>query len=334
MKLTNKVFTSLFLVMGLILTGCGTKTEQTRAESTSIAKQGAESRAEATSMAETPNPEAGGELPWVFGGYGKLGQLHLRYYYVFKEPVKKVLRGEMTWEDSLKDNTGIVDVWFKSDGSLFRLDRYLENLEGISDSSGTTPETVSYDGKTYSLYERIIQKGLQKTISTFASKPISRYDREKNKTVTTKAGDYQKSTSQAFRKYDPKLAVTSMISGHVTEARFGFGFYFPCNPNLKEVETSGLELMKMMKPARYKKLMEGWKVEEKIAGRISVKHYDSPPFHNTEGFQFIDKELGIGLAGYLEGCRQVERFKKTKFEKPKLVFKALVVETTVSNDVF
>jgi len=316
-----KVFTILFLVAGLVLINYGTEGER--------------SQAEAASTAEAANPEAGGELPWVYGGYVKLDQFHLRYYYVFREAVEKVLRGEATWENSIKDNTGIVDVWFKSDGNLLRLDRYLEKIEGMPDSyEGESPETVSYDGKTYSLYEKIIQKGLQKTKYTYGFESKSEYDAEKKDVVTTKTGRYEKSTSQALMKHDQKSAVSSMRAGHVTEASFGFGFYCPGNPDFKGLETSSLELMKIMKPLKYKKLIEGWKVKEKIAGRISIKNYGSPPFHFTEGFQFIDKELGIGLAGYLEGCRKGERLKETKFEEPKLVYKALIVETTVSSDVF
>ena len=69
------------------------------------------------------------KIPWDDYGYIKLSQFHIRYYYIFEEAIDKVLRGEMSWEEAIKDNTGIAEVWFKSDSSLFRFDRYIEKLE-------------------------------------------------------------------------------------------------------------------------------------------------------------------------------------------------------------
>jgi hypothetical protein len=100
---------------------------------------------------------------------------------------------------------------------------------------------------------------------------------------------------------------------------------------------AALELTKMMNPAEYKKIIQSWKVKKKIAGRTAVKDYMSPPAFRggtTKGFQFIDLELGIGLEGYLEGCSKSWVFQETKFEEPKLIYKALLVEKTAPPDVF
>ena len=99
-----------------------------------------------------------------------------------------------------------------------------------------------------------------------------------------------------------------------------------------------LEDMKITDPAKYKQIIDGWKAEKDIAGRAVVKDFSSPlPFKGgigVEGFQFIDLEYGIGLEGYLTGCPKSWMYKETKFEEPKLVYKVLFVETTVSPDVF
>ena len=52
-----------------------------------------------------------------------------------------------------------------------------------------------------------------------------------------------------------------------------------------------------------------------------------------KGFQFIDKELGIGLEGYLEGCSKSWLYPETKFEELRLLYRALLGETTVSPDI-
>ncbi|MEE8638110.1 MAG: hypothetical protein V3T21_03595, partial [Candidatus Margulisiibacteriota bacterium] len=114
MKGLAKLFVVLFLVSGLILSGCAEKKEKAETKKTK-----AEEKISIT--AEQP--------PWDDYGYKELNEFHLRYYYILAEAINKVLDAEMSWEEAIKDNTGIVEVWFKSDGSLFRLDRYVEKLK-------------------------------------------------------------------------------------------------------------------------------------------------------------------------------------------------------------
>lgn len=305
-----KCFVISFLVLGLALIGSGGKIRQEWGIS--------------VAQAETSETEI--ELPWNFGGYTKLDEFHLRYYYVHGEAIERVLTGEMSWEESIKDNTGIVEVWFKSRGSLFRLDRYIEKLGVICESyEGAPPDTTSYNGKTYSLFERRIQKGLQKTHYGFAYRVQTGYD-EQTKQAIGEGCHYEKSASKAAKERDQKSALPLGA------------LYSSSGSEDKELEISGLELDELMNPVRYKKIVEAWKVKQTIAGRTAIKHYWSPAPARfvliTEGFQFIDADLGIGLAGYLEGCRQHVGYKEIRFEEPKLVFKALLVETTVSSDAF
>lgn len=272
------------------------------------------------------------EYPWVYRGYEKLNELHFRYYYVFGYAIESVLTGEKSWDDSIKDNTAIVEVWFRKDKNMFRLDRYIENL-GVECNSyeGEPPATIPYNGKTYSLYDRIIQKGLSTTRYTFNYKTQTEYS-DKGQ-VSIVCGYYDKYDSEAYKEPDPEFVIDSMTTGH--ESRSGFSIYAPMSTDSKELETSAFGLIKLMDSTKYNKILEGWKVKETIAGRTAVKNYNSPPsFWGAEGYQFIDTELGIGLAGYLEGCRASDTYKETKFEEPKRVYEALVVETTVSPDVF
>ncbi len=308
-----------FLMLGLVLTGFGVRTPEE----------------ERFSIGEVQATEKKVEIPWNFGGYTKMDEFHLRYYYIFGEAIGKVLSGEMSWEDSIKDNTGIVEVWFKSDGSYLRLDRYIEKLGVICESyEGVPPEIISHNGRTYSLYERVVQEGRRRTHYGFSYRAQIGYDEETQQAIG-EGCHYEISTLQASKKPDPQLAITSMMAGHTSLA--GFSLYSSSSSDAREFLVSGLELDKFMDPSGYERTVEGWKVKEKIAGRDVIKHNTSPisaRFGLAKGFQFIDTEFGIGLAGYLEGCTNSLTHKETKFEQPKLVFQVLLVETTVSGDVF
>lgn len=328
MKVLAKLFIVLFLVSALIITGCAEKDEKSKGRKTSSAK------------GKTSGTEV--KVPWDNYGYKKLPQFHLRYYYIFGEAIDKALSGEMSWEEAINNNTGIVEVWFKSDGGLFRLDRYIEKLKAKCKSyKGKRPDTISYNGKTYSLHGRIIQKGKQFTSYTFRYKTQIGYDHQTKQAISPDCY-YKEFTTQKEKPADQGTAISRMMVGHVSLA--GFGFYLTkksgdenLDKALEETRKSALELTKIINPSEYKKIIEGWKVKKKIAGRTAVKNYMSPPTFRggiVKGFQFIDTELGIGLAGYLEGCPKSWLYQETKFEEPKLVYKALLVETSLSPDVF
>lgn len=302
-------------------------------------------RAEAGEMSPAKGNSSGAEvkIPWDDYGYMKLTQFHIRYYYIFSDAVDKVLRGEMSWEEAIKDNTGIAEVWFKSDGGLFRFDRYIEKLDAKCQSyEGEPPDTLSYNDKAYYLYERIIQKGKQLTSHTFSSGTQIDYDHE-TKQAIAESCRYEKFTSEKKKPVDQGSAISWMMMGHVSGA--GFGFYLTqkmgdeeLDESLEELGESTLELTRLMNPEEYKKIVESWKFKKEIAGRKAVKDISSPPpfkgYLNMKGYQFIDTELGIGLEGYLEGCSKSWVYPETIFEEPKLVYKALVVETAVVPDVF
>ena len=328
MKVFIKVFTVLFFISVLTILICNEKGES----------------AEVGEMSPTKGYTFGAEdkIPWDDYGYIKLSQFHIRYYYIFEDAVDKVLSGEMNWEEAIKDNAGIAEVWFKSDGSLFRFDRYIEKLEAKCQSfKGKPPDTISYNDKIYSLYERTVQKGKKSTSHTFRYGEQIDYDDE-TKQAIAKSCHYEEFTVEK-EAIDQCSAISLMMMGHASGA--GFGFYLKqktgdeeFDKDLEELGESDLELTKLMNPEKYQKIVEAWKVIKEIAGRKAVKDIGSPPPFkggiSMKGFQFIDKELGIGLAGYLEGCSKSWIYPETQFKEPKLVYKALLVETTVSPDVF
>jgi len=324
MKASAKFLVVLLLISGLIISGCAEKKEKPKA---------AEEKVSASEA----------QAPWDNYGYEKLDQFHLRYFYVFEEAVDKALKGEKSWEEAIKDNTGIVEVWFRSDGGLFRLDRYIEKLDAKCKAyEGAPPDTISYNGKTYWLQERLIQKEKQFTSFTFHSGDQIGYD-DLTKQAIAETCRYEKFSSGKDKAVDQGTALSWMMMGHTSLC--GFGFYLnqetgdeEMDKSLKEAEEAALELTKIMNPSEYKKTIEGWKVRMKIAGRTAAKEYTPPTQKlgglSMRGFQFIDLELGIGLAGYLEGCTKSYLFPETKFDEPKLVYKALLVEKTAPLTVF
>lgn len=283
--------------------------------------KGEDSKTEKMTSADWELQESEIKLPWAFGGFKTADQFHLRFYYVFREALDRAGSGEMTWQDSIKNSTGIVEIWFKNNGKLFRLDRYFEKIKISCDSyEGDQPDTISHEGITYTLYNRIIQKGLSKTEYTLTSR-------------SNKICRFEKDTSKVNRETDQELALSLMTRGDTAEPVFFF--YFSSSAASKSLETLDLELLKLTKPLKYKKIIQGWKEKQTIAGRTAIKNYNAAPiFGGGEGFQLIDTELGIGLIGYIEGYRDLSSGKKFQFKEPSLVFKALVVEITVSDETF
>lgn len=329
MKILVKLLMVLFIISASALLNCGEKGE--RAEAGEI------------SPPRGNSPETEVKIPWDDYGYKKLTQFHLRYYYIFEDAVDKVLRGEMSWDEAIKDNTGIVEVWFKNDGSLFRFDRYIEKLDARCESyEGKSPDTISFNNKTYSLYERTVQKGKQSTSYTFRSGTQIGYDDEAKQAIAESCR-YEELTSEKNKPIDQSSAISRMMGDHTSGA--GFAFYLrqetgdeELDKGMEELGESNLELTKLMEPEKYKEIIETWKVKKEIAGRATIKDISSAPQFkggiSMKGFQFIDKELGIGLEGYLEGCSKSWLYPETQFEEPQLLYKALLVETAVSPDVF
>ena len=237
MKVFITLFAVLFFVSGLTLISCGKQSEEPETREISLAKE------------EAPEPKI--EYPWNNYGYEKQTQFHLRYYYIFGEAISKVLKGEMSWEEAIKENTGIAEVWFKSDGSLFRFDRYIEKLEAKCQSfKGKPPDTISHNDKIYSLYERIVQKGKNLTSYTFSSGEQIDYDNE-TKQAIAKDCYYEKFNSEKKKPVDQGTAISWMMMGHQSGA--GFGFYLNqrldgMEEDLEEAAKAALELTKMMNP--------------------------------------------------------------------------------------
>lgn len=261
------------------------------------------------------------KLPWEFGGFTSQSQLHLKYFYVFKDALDRAGLGEASYEEAIKDNTGIVEVWFNSEGSLFRLDRYVEKPKVSCDSyEDPKPETLSYEGKTYTLIQRIIQKGLQKTEYKLTSN-------------SSKACQLEKNTIEVHIAQTHDQALGAMTHGETVQP--DFWFCFSSSATAKQMEELSYEMMKLTKRNKYDKVMAGWKDKQKIAERDTIKNYNSTPvFGGGEGYELIDVELGIGLQGYVEEYRDFSSGMKFKFEEAKLVYTALIVETAVPDEVF
>lgn len=261
------------------------------------------------------------KLPWKFGGFTSQNQLHLKYFYVFKDALDRAGSGEAAYDEAIQNNTGIVEIWFNSEGSLFRLDRYVEKPKVSCDSfEDPKPETLSYEGKTYTLIHRIIQKELQKTEFKLTSN-------------SSRACRIEKNTTQVNITQNHDQALGSMTYGETVQPDFWFYHFY--SDISKQMEASSHEMMKLLKRDKYEKVMAGWKDKQDVAGRTTIKNYNSAPvFGGGEGYELIDVELGIGLEGYIEEYRDFSSGRRFQFGGAKLVYKALIVETSVPDNVF
>lgn len=261
------------------------------------------------------------KLPWEFGGFTSQSQLHLKYFYVFKDALDSSGIGEASYDEAIQDNRGIVEVWFNSEGSLFRLDRYVEKPKMSCETfEDPKPETLSHEGKTYTLIQRVVQIGLEKTEYKLVSN-------------SSKSCQLEKNVSQVHITQNHDLALGSMTHGETVQP--DFWFCYASSPTAKQMEELSYEMMKLTKRDKYDKVLAGWKEKQKIAGRNTIKNYNSAPiFSGGEGYEFMDVELGIGLEGYIEEYRDLSSGRKFQFGGAKLVYKALIVETAVPDEVF
>jgi hypothetical protein len=248
-------------------------------------------------------------IPWKFGGYHNVSELHLKYWALSKETIsdlQNVQKGSLSSE--------ICELWYSQNPPRLRVDRYIEEgLIKCTQFKGREWEKINHEGKTYVLKERVIQQNSKRTtyylenISSGGGVELCEYKKDE----TTK--------NPLASVRDGLLLLT--IIPYIAE------------PESEELAASSLEMDELLDPEKYKKTVNELKKRHEKAGRQTAKWETGHGFINypSEGFAFIDLEWGIGLEGFLTGQRGGGGFQAVTLKEPLCIYKALILETKISD---
>jgi len=248
-------------------------------------------------------------IPWKFGGYQNVSELHLKYWTLSKETAsdfQNIQKGSLSTE--------ICELWYGKNPPRFRVDKYIqEGLIKCTQFKGREWEKITHEGKTYVLKERVIQHNSKRTtyylenISSGGGVELCEYKKDE----TTK------NPPASLR--DALLLLT--IIPYIAE------------PESEELVVSSLEMDELFDPEKYKKTLSELKKRYEKAGRQTAKWETGHGFINypSEGFAFIDLEWGIGLEGFLTGQRGGGGFQAVTLKEPLCIYKVLGLETKISD---
>ena len=317
----------LVLFIGLIIAGCGgtaevketdneTKDEPVPDKTEEVMKEKTEETGETKEqmMEET----TGSFFPWN-DGFKDLETFSMSVYFVKVDAIDKMQKGiENSTEKAIENKTGIVKIWFKSDGGLLRIDHYNENWYGKGLCQGSPTEFLDYDGKKYALTIREMYKENTKT----------RWAHSFIKQIITQGGNEAWDCKMKLEKQTVQTKLKN--AGETIEAAFGLAAYKYAKPSVyttnadyeNEIEQTKqtYEQYQQNNGARYALESNSLKARETIAGRNSAKFYITKPF--GYGYELRDLELGNGLAFYLESLIS-DKGKTITLEKPFLLYTVL-----------
>ncbi len=257
-------------------------------------------------LAATPAQD--NPFPWKFGGYDKIGALHLRYWSAAKDAFEKA--GNFAKPDF---PTEISEIWFSKSAQSMRVDKYVEkSAVKCNKFKGKEWETILENGIDYVLMERIIQVGGAR--STWRLENIMSGG-------GTELCEYK--TSQG-----PRQAVESFKDAL---SSLTISPYF-ADPEYQEMLVAELDLDKLMDPAKYKATAQEFKKTYDKAGRKTAKYETGHGIirFRAQGHAFVDLEWGMGLEGYLTKIQSPDE-PELKLPTPVCIYKVLSVETKIDD---
>ncbi len=248
-------------------------------------------------------------LPWKFGGYQNVSELHLKYWNLSGETIRdfqNLQKGSFSPE--------ICELWYSQNPPKLRLDKYIE--EGLIECTqfkGREWEKITHEGKTYILKERVIQHSSKRTtyylenISSGGGVELCEYKKDE----TTK--------NPPASVRDGLLLLT--IVPYLAE------------PENEELAVSSLEMDELFNPDKYKKAVSELKKRYEKAGRQTARWETGHGLIHfaAEGFAFIDLEWGIGLEGFVTGQRGGGGIQTVTLKEPVCIYKVLELETKISD---
>jgi hypothetical protein len=216
-------------------------------------------------------------IPWKFGGYEKIEELHLKYW----SPSKEAFEDEKNFAKGTFP-TEISEVWYSKKAQSFRIDKYVEkNAVNCNKFKGKEWEVISQDGKEYVLNERRVQVGTKRAMH---------YLQNISSGGGTELCEYKVSEGPAQAPASVAVPLKQLtLSPFIPDA------------DSQEIIVAGLDLDKIMDPQKYKAVVQELKKTHEKAGRKTVKWETNHGIIRfmAQGFVFVDLEWGMALEGYI-----------------------------------
>lgn len=248
-------------------------------------------------------------LPWKFGGYQNVSELHLKYWNLSGETIRdfqNLQKGSLSPE--------ICELWYSQNPPKLRLDRYIE--EGLIECTqfkGREWEKITHEEKTYILKERVVQHGSKRTtyylenISSGGGVELCEYKKDET-------------TKNPLASVRDGLLLLTIVP-------------YLAEPENEELAVSSLEMDELFNPEKYKKTVSELKKRYEKAGRQTARWETGHGLIHfaAEGFAFIDLEWGIGLEGFVTGQRGGGGIQAATLKEPLCIYKVLELETKISD---
>jgi hypothetical protein len=247
-----------------------------------------------SSKADTDPPDVIGHvdsrIPWSPGNVDQLRGLHLRVWGLTNEDVKKL---QDVVSGRRKVTPRISEIWFTAKPPRLRVDRFWDQTgpypKDLAEFEGHAWETMTFEGKPFVLYERVIVHDTQET--TYKLKKLRTvFNRDGVQGARAEIGTFTKTV----RAIPAPTVATALKAGTIDIPVMSS---HRCELWLKLLEESD----RTKQPERYEQAMAGLRERRTIAGRTAARHVHSAALESILRYDFIDLPTAIGLEGYLTG---------------------------------
>ncbi|MBN1627792.1 MAG: hypothetical protein JW944_14835 [Deltaproteobacteria bacterium] len=244
-------------------------------------------------------------IPWTFGGYESIEDMHLVYWSASKDTI-----GNLDSITAPGFQTELNELWYSKTAQSFRVDKYEEMGElNCNEFKGQKWEIREQDGRSYFLKERVIQRGTSRTVYWLENILQSTDGRE--------VCEYKESTGT-------KTAVTS-VNNALPLLTFR---PYTATPESEEMALMNIEMDEMMNPEAYNQTVKELKKTYDKVGRKTAKWSTN---HGTvsylsKGFVYVDLQWGIALEGYLTETQQTGQ-QAVKIDNPICIYRVISLDT-------
>jgi len=234
--------------------------------------------------------EADSRIPWTVDGCDVLRGLHLRIWGMTSDDVKNV---QEIVSGRRKITPRVSEIWFTAEPPRLRVDRFWDQSgpypKDLTEFEGHPWETITFEGKPFVLYERVVIDGTQET--AYALKKLRTvFNRDGVQGARAEIGTFEK----AVRPVPAPTVAAALKAGTldlpVMRAQ-------ACQRWLDLLERGDREKL----PQRYEQAMEGLRERRTIAGRTAARYVHSATLESVLRYDFVDLKTAVGLEGHLIG---------------------------------